>query len=394
LNNSEDIKALYQRYLDNNYTAEELDELLEYFYNSDGNHELNNIVQHELEIEDNGYQSHSAVQSLLNRLDHDLLAALKEREKPVKTVRLWYRIAAAASICIVLGLAMLFYVNKQGDDGRNVKPGIDIAPGKNTATLVLPNGKTINLSDAKTGIVIDASKLTYNDGSVVSSKTIPDQERASKQHAENLTVSTPRGGQYRIVLPDGTQVLLNAASLIKFPSNFAQLKERRVELIGEAYFEVTKNMDKPFIVKSMEQEVQVLGTHFNVNAYSDEKSIKTTLIEGSVRVSGNKKQIVLMPNQQAVFGDDIRVKNVDVESEIAWKNGDFVFDSDDLESIMRKISRWYDVEVFYDGKPDKEMHFGGIVSRAKNISAVLKIMQSTGQVSFKVQGRKITVIQN
>ena len=393
MENSKDIKTLYQKYLDNDYTAEQLDELLAYFYNSDSPDTLNSIIQSELEIEDNGYQSHPVVQSLLSRLDHDLLAAVNKRDKAVKTIRLWYRITAAAMIGFILGLGMFFYLNKQNDmGGNNVLAGVDIAPGKNTATLVLPNGKTISLSDAKTGIVIDASKLTYNDGSVVSAKTIT--PHAKKQVSENLTVSTPRGGQYRIVLSDGTQVSLNAASLIKFPSNFSPLNERRVELIGEAYFEVAKNMDKPFIVKSMGQEVQVLGTHFNINAYSDEKSIKTTLVEGSVRVSGNKKQALIMPHQQAVFSDDILVKNVDVENEIAWKNGDFVFESDDLESIMRKISRWYDVEVFYDKKPEREMHFGGIVSRAKNISAVLKIMQSTGQVSFKVEGRKITVIQN
>ncbi|WEK20215.1 MAG: FecR family protein [Candidatus Pedobacter colombiensis] len=386
MKDSKHTKALYQRYLDNDYTAEELKELLEYFYNSANENELSSMIQDELESEENGYESHAAVQSLLHRLDQELLAAVKERNKPVKTIRIWYRTVGAAAILIVLGIGMFFYsYKKQVSEDEKLIAGKSIAPGKNTAKLTLSDGKTISLSDAKMGIVIEASKLTYNDGSAVSESKMP---------TKNLTVNTPRGGQYRIVLPDGTQVWLNAASVLKFPSSFALLKERKVELIGEAYFEVTKDKNKPFIVKSKGQEVQVLGTHFNINCYTDEASIKTTLIEGSVMVSGKQEHVVLKPNQQAVLNNEIEVKNVDVENEIAWKNGDFIFDSDELESIMRKISRWYDVEVFYTEKPSKKMHFGGIVSRTKDISAVLKIMQSTGQVSFKVEGHKITVTQN
>lgn len=394
MENIHHIKALYLKYLQNEHTAEELDDLLSYFYKAKGETELSSIIKEELESE-SGDEMHQAVQSLLARLDHDLLLAINEREKQVTKRSLWFYRGVAATIALVLGLSVFFYLNIQNDP--ELKESIvstDIAPGKNAATLVLPDGKTINLSDAKTGIVIDDSKLTYKDGSIVTSNSANGQKNTDELPIEELKVSTPRGGQYQIALPDGTQVWLNAASLLKFPSNFSSLNERKVELIGEAYFEVTENKQKPFIVKSGEQEVRVLGTHFNVNSYADEASIKTTLIEGSVMVKARGEQVVLKPKQQAALKDKIYVQNVDVENEIAWKNGDFVFDSDDLESIMRKISRWYDVDVVYDEKPIKKMRFGGIVSRAKNISAVLKIMKSTGQVSFKVKDRRITVIQH
>jgi ferric-dicitrate binding protein FerR (iron transport regulator) len=168
-----------------------------------------------------------------------------------------------------------------------------------------------------------------------------------------------------------------------------------VEINGEGYFEIVHDKQKPFKVKKEEMEITVLGTHFNVNAYEDESDIKVTLLEGSVKVANDKIVKTIKPGEQAEIKEGIEInKEINMEEVMAWKNGDFVFDGDDLESIMRKISRWYGVDVIYDAKPDKKIHFGGIVSRRKNISAVLKIMQSTGQVNFKVQGRKITVIQN
>lgn len=393
MENLQRIKALYLKYLDNNYTAEELDELLGYFYDADSRTELNLLIQRELESEDNGYESHPAVQSLLSRLDRELPIKLQEREVPVKISKFkWSYVAAAASVVIIFGLGILFYINGQDKVVSNdAIAAIDIAPGKNKATLLLPNGKVVNLSEAKASVVV-ASKLTYNDGTIVSPNEITHLTgEENKGFAQELVVSTPRGGSYQIVLADGTRVWLNAASRLKFPANFIHSNLRKVELIGEAYFEVAKNKNMPFIVKSGAQEVQVLGTHFNVNAYEDENCIRTTLTEGSVSVSANDAQVILVPNQQAIFSNGIKVREIDAENEIAWKNGDFVFEDDDLESIMRKVSRWYDVDVVYDEKIDKKMHFSGFVSRKKNISAVLKIMQTTGRVSFKMHERSITV---
>lgn len=189
---------------------------------------------------------------------------------------------------------------------------------------------------------------------------------------------------------------LNAASSLRYPTKFAG-NIRKVELTGEGYFEVAK-VHIPFVVKTLGQEVEVLGTHFNINSYKDEDDIKTTLLEGSVRVtpSGthkNNHSMLLKPGEQSQLNEhDMKVKTVDAEAIVAWKNGDFVFKGDDFRSIMNKVARWYDVEVVYKGDFDN-LKFGGYISRSKDISAVLNIMQSTGKVRFTVAGKKITVLK-
>jgi ferric-dicitrate binding protein FerR (iron transport regulator) len=208
------------------------------------------------------------------------------------------------------------------------------------------------------------------------------------------TMTTPRGGQYHLVLSDGTQVWLNAASSIRYPTAFNG-PEREVEITGEAYFEVATNAIKPFRVVSTGQLVEVLGTHFNISAYADDPIMKTTLITGSIRLGVAKQTAVLKPGQQGFFSRDtkgqLKVKTADLDEVMASKNGYFIFNNENIESIMQKISRWYDVDVSYQGNM-KGKESVGAVSRFKDVSEVLRKLEATGIIHFKVEGRKIVVM--
>lgn len=314
----------------------------------------------------------------------------------------WKGIAAAALFFLTLGVCFYTYQHVHQDEWALslLADHPDILPGKNKAMLILGNGEKIILSDAKEGVIIDAAQLKYNDGAeVVAAASEPKTETAL------LSINTPIGGTYQVLLADGTKVWLNAASVLKFPKCFSGDK-RSVELSGEAYFEVKKDKNHPFIVVSNRQEVTVLGTHFNVNAYGDEGSTKTTLLEGSVRVSsltgaslrgGTTKQphtnddIILIPNQQAVLAAGVfTATDVDGLESIAWKNGKFTFDREDIQSIMRKVARWYNVQVVYEGNLNG-IRLTGSVSRFENISKLLQVLENTQEVRFKIEGRRIIV---
>lgn len=273
-----------------------------------------------------------------------------------------------------------------------------IVPGSNKAYLTLANGHRISLTDAANGTIQQQMGLTISktaDGTLVYEVANAAQQSNQDEILYN-TIETPKGGQYQINLPDGTKVWLNAASSLKYPTQFVG-NNRVVELNGEGYFEVSKNENKKFIVKTGMQQVEVLGTHFNINAYRDEASVKTTLLEGAVRVSlkdGRKEEEsrLLKPGQQSEqSGNSIDVRNVDAENVVAWKKGDFIFNGEELSGIMRKIARWYDVEVVYKGNFE-DLKFGGYISRSKNISSVLGIMESTGKIHFQIQGKTIIVL--
>lgn len=346
------------------------------------------------------------------RIFKQVNAALQQdRIKVNKVVKLKW-LTVAASLIIICGF--LFYNNSF----RQILPPSlkylyvrnDIAAGKNTALITLANGKTITLSDSKSGLVIDAGKLNYNDGSPVKNQAIEGMEQE-----ELLTVTTPRGGQYQITLPDGSKVWLNAASSITFPAKFKG-NERKVNLKGEAYFEVSKvrlesaagksEKDQtnrlPFIVETRQQQIKVLGTHFDVNSYTEENSIKTTLIEGSVQVSTIKNAtdnrsnqsntVILSPGQQAESNKGtIQVNTVDTDNILDWKNGKFSFKNESLQNIMKKVARWYDVEVEFENEQVRSKTFTGKVSRYDKASEVFKILEMTGGARFKIDGRKIIV---
>ncbi|WP_256006811.1 FecR family protein [Pedobacter deserti] len=263
----------------------------------------------------------------------------------------------------------------------------DVAPGRNRATLTLSNGQTIPLDEEKGQIIIRPEKLTYADGT-----KIPVADPTAIQ-----TITTPKGGQYQVELPDGTNVWLNAESILQYATNLnVEQGKRRVRLVsGEAYFSVTKNRKLPFVVISRDQEVQVLGTEFNVNTYLGHGQIKTTLLEGSVKVSSenNMESITLVPGQQAVTNrGKITAKQADVQLETAWKRGKTEFEDADLNTVMGMLERWYDIQTIYLTS-NTEARFTGSVSRKKNISAVLKLLESTGEVHFKIEGRKVYVMK-
>jgi transmembrane sensor len=304
--------------------------------------------------------------------------------RPRKT-KVWSQIAAAAAILLVFGAGLYFYKYQNRGIKDKIAAGQDIPPGKNMAVLTLAGGETITLSDAKNGVVIGENNLAYNDGSLVQ-VSVP-----SPGAQAQLTATTPRGGTYNITLPDGTVVMLNAESSLKFPSVFTG-KDRKVELIGEAYFEVTKDKAHPFMVKTEGQAIEVLGTHFNVSSYPANRYVKTTLLEGSVKVTGKNNEVVLSPGQQAkLTAGQLNVQRVDTEEAVSWKNGYFRFNDENIVDVMQKISRWYDIEVQYQGNMTEE-GFTGTISRFSNISDVLDMLERTKAVHFEIEGRRVTVL--
>jgi len=307
--------------------------------------------------------------------------------------RRWISIAAAIVI-ITSVTAYFLFTPSPGQEIRVAKIENDINPGSNKAILTLADGKKIMLNDAKNGMLTHQANAMVGkaaDGHVVYS---PDKNNTDNQPVQFNTMSVPRGGQYHLTLIDGTQVWLNAGSSISFPTRFTG-NERKVEVKGEAYFEVAHQPEQPFRVFSKGQVIEVLGTHFNLSAYDDEPSSKTTLLQGavSIKTSGNSR--ILKPGDQAVLSKDaIVLTRPDLEEVMAWHEGDFVFKKQTVEEIMRKVSRWYDVDVQYEGYHSNQQTFTGVVSRSKNLSSVIQMMKaSSNTLKFHVNG-KIIVISN
>lgn len=295
------------------------------------------------------------------------------RKQSLKTT-VWKGIGAIAAITLLtVGTWDIFdRINREP-----IKKVIeDVSPGTNQATITLSNGKTISLNSSKDAVRINNKQLSYSDGTAITNVD---------QHSIVQTFSTPRGSQYQLILEDGTKIWLNASSSLKYPTSFENAKQRTVELSGEAYFEVTPNKSKPFVVKSSEQTIEVLGTHFNINDYRDNKNTITSLIEGSVRVTNlNSKQVVLKPNQQSIVSNrDISVQDADLETSLAWKNGRLQFKDATIKEILKQASRWYNIEVEYKGKIPNRTFNGGI-SRSSNLSVLLKILAYSG-IQFTIE---------
>ena len=338
--------------------------------------------------------------------------ALDDADGQEKTIPLfqWKKWTAVAAAILLLSAGAWWWLSHNRTPDAAVAVN-DVAPGGNGAILTLADGRQIELDSTNNGFsatdghakIVKGSKdqLTYNatdgDAGTPGAATATNAATATRATADKSailvynTLSTPRGRKISVVLADGTKVWLNAASSIKFPTVFSG-NQRQVEIRGEAYFEVAANVKKPFIVKKMgsDYEVQVLGTQFNINAYDDEDLIKTTLLEGAVRI----KNKILRPGQQAVAGKDqdevTVVPNVNTGEVMSWKNGVFNFDRADIHTVMRQIARWYDVDVEYKGTITR--HFGGTISQDVNVSQVFKMLELTGAVRFTIEGRKITVM--
>jgi ferric-dicitrate binding protein FerR (iron transport regulator) len=303
------------------------------------------------------------------------------RKRSAKRTRVFMMRFAVAAIFMLAVAGVYLFLMKQPQSSAIASYKNDVAPGKTGAKLRLSDGRMIMIDTVKDGLVaVDGKvKILKQNGRIV-------YEGATDLTAYNEIVAD-KGRQISAELPDGSVVYLNAASTLRYPLHFSG-KERLVEMTGEAYFEVTHNAAKPFKVKAGNEIIEDLGTKFNINAYTDEAAMKTTLLEGSVKV----RNTVLQPSEQASIDKEgvlTLVKDADLEDVMAWKNGEFRYHSVDFETIMRQAARWYDVEIVYEGKI-KGTVTGGI-GRDVNASELLQIMESTGKVSFEIDGKKIIV---
>jgi len=393
--NPEAFKELVEQYITGSLTAEDravFARLLEQT-------EYRTLLEAEMEhtFMNDAYEAAEPSQrrQRMNRLLREKMAAEPVPAPTVHRIHLlrrnWFRVAAAAVIILLLGGAAFYKVHTPAQKQLAAVPppmAPEIAPGHNGAILTLANGSKLVLDSLKKGklatqgatdVLLDNDRLTYQV-----------QHPAGAELSYN-TLTVPRGHQFQVVLPDGTKVWLNAASSLRYPTVFAGA-QRRVEITGEAYFEVAHNAAHPFIVKKGETEIKVMGTHFNINAYDEESSQNITLLEGSVQVTKDNNSTVLKPGQQAQVNNGIHVAdNVDLEQVMAWKNGKFQFgETADIQTVMRQIANWYDVDVEYKGTITN--HIGGTISRNVNLSQVLKMLETTGVARFRVDGRSIEVM--
>lgn len=331
--------------------------------------------------------------------DLDKVWSRLQSGQQTKTTRIWPFMVSAAAILLIAGIGVFFYQFKNEETKAFAAAAASLQPGKNNAVLTLADGKKIVLDDVANGEIARQSGISIKksaDGTIVY-EIVDLKDRHSAANTYN-TVGTPRGGKYQLNLPDGSRVWLNSASEISFPVVFAA-NERRVTLKGEAYFEVAKNEKQPFHVHTETQDVTVLGTHFNVNAFSDEPASRTTLLEGSVKVTANKasgavKALVLKPGQQAVMSNNLSLANVNAEEAISWKNGMFQFNETELSSIMRQAARWYNVDVAYEGNIPS-IRFSGEVSRNVNAAAfldMLKFLDVKFRIEKKAGGRSTIIV--
>lgn len=381
-NKEKEFQKLVQKYLDGTASKQEQDLLDRYYL---------------LFADEPAYTSLLTDQQraqLEQRMEKALFMRIKT---PSKQVKLWPRFVAAAAIAIVVMTGGYLYYDKLILDRQSqIVNQNDIAPGKNGATLTLANGEQILINDALAGNIAEQSgvKISKNtEGLIV--YTVSSEGGDSEGRGGYNTLSTSRSQQAQVRLPDGTLVFLNSESSLSYPTSFVKSPTRSVSLEGEGFFEVSKDKGHPFIVKTGGQDVQVLGTQFNINSYSGEGLIKTTLIEGSVKVSAAGKVSILKPDQQAIVSDKgINVENVEARFFVDWKEGFFMFNNDNLEDIMTRISRWYDIKVVYETPDLKTKTFIGTISKYEHISKVIQTLQGTGMASFKLNNGVLTISKN
>lgn len=312
-----------------------------------------------------------------------------------KRLQIWRKVTAAAAVILAFLFGGLYLLSDQSDHRESTTAVLTpehILPGGNRAVLTLADGRSVDLNSRKSGIVV-RNGLTYLDGSSVLDN--PENEGMS-----TLKLTTPNGGQYQITLSDGTRVLLNAASTLTYAAEFGSENTREVTLDGEAYFEVTKDPEKPFIVTTTKQRIEVLGTSFNINAYNNETTTKTTLLTGSVRVNipagkyTNQESRILTPNQQSVVNDnqnEITVKNVNPESAIAWKNGLFNFHGLSIDESLKQVERWYDIRIVYEGEIPQG-YLGGKMSRGVKLATFLNFLAKDFHIKSEMKADRTLIL--
>lgn len=359
-------KALLKNYLEGNCTEQEKALVEEWYLSLQGD---------TLELKDD------EIVADLTALQERLAEIPKRNAVRVRHIR-----TIAAAVALLLLTVGILWNRKSTDDinTRTVLQSHDILPGSNKATLSLEGEEEIALSGQQNGLVTDETSIMYPDGTTI----------RQIEKVKMATLSTPVAGQYQITLPDGTKAWLNAQSSVRYPTAFTGA-ERPVSITGEVYFEVAKNLEKPFIVRTEQQEVKVLGTSFNINAYGDDGQVFTTLTEGSLRVHSQDldNAVVLQPGQQAIVSASkaITVKTVDTEEISSWKDGIYMINNEELYHYARKIERWYDVEVDMQQQGDK--HLSAIIPRDAKLSEVLQAITLKTGVKFKIEGRRVTAVE-
>jgi transmembrane sensor len=427
---SSSLEYLLNRYANKTCTPEEKEELMQLLQESGNDEAVQQLIDKMIieRPEIHRMPEHTAQAVLHAIFEADEVPVVPIETAPVRRIP-FARIAAAAIILLlVTSVGWLWLMRSPKTQVATVEATKnDVAPGGNKALLTLANGSTIVLDNAANGIVAqegNATVVKLKNGQLMYTKA---DDKSGTSSAAGLplaynTLSTPNGGEYKIVLPDGSTVWLNAASSITYPTVFDG-KERKVQVTGEAYFEVAKVVTAeggkrvPFIVDIKNKttgdnqgRVEVLGTHFNINAYDDEKAVKTTLLEGKVKVvngewskvSGQMQAAILQPGQQASMrsgseksntsnNNNVLVQQVDVNGVMAWKNGLFHFEHTDIKTVMRQLSRWYDVEVVYKSNRENTDPLFFEVKRNTNLSDVLKVLNLAGGAHFSIENKKIIV---
>lgn len=340
------------------------------------------------EIESKHFFTRQEIQHHLYKSQDAFLKVQKRRRHHLKRIRIFYG-SAAAVVILVLGIAVSLLL-PVGTEQPTVIVANDFPAGESKATLTLASGMRRELGQPTTdsivwqeGIRLDASgeEIKY------------DRERIDSTVSGFNTLEVPRKGEFRLVLADGTKVWMNAESSLKYPVAFSG-KERRVYLEGEAYFEVSKNKEMPFIVDMGKASIQVLGTSFNARAYKDETNISATLAEGRIQLNAGKKNVRLLPEEQGVFElstGNLSRKKVDINLYTGWKDGRFIFQEQTLEEMMNTLARWYDINVFFENCAAREVTFTGNLKRYDSFNKIIELLEMTGMAHFKVNGNSILI---
>lgn len=383
------INELLQQYVNRTISEDDLSELFEYISKEENKHILDAFMEKADKIGLPDLDVHNIDWEAMYQ---GIINDKKGISKFQFVITISKKIAIAASVLLIAYLGYRYStINPTTPTAEKIVTH-DFLPGSNRAVLKLENGEEIDLGNAKDGILVQQgrSEVIKSKEGFIKYNTL---NTNGEKHEQINTLSTPRGGQYKLMLPDKSFVWLNAESSVTFPTAFTG-KHRKVSITGEAYFEVVKNKAKPFVVEANGATIEVLGTHFNVNVYSNEHDAAVTLLEGSVKLNHHNNSKILKPGQQGIFKENssIIMRNADTDNVVDWKDGLFIFEDASVPEVMRQIERWYDVDVKYIGKIP-QIKFNGVISRNANVSKLLKLLQVAGKISFDIENRTIEVKQ-
>lgn len=388
------ILRLFRKYIDNQCSTAELDEALKLMDEPQHQEELVYVLAEEKLSLNYVDETSTADADLLARINTTIAETsfIKSKKLQFNT-----KYIAAAVLAIISGIGIYMFVSSNSltlKSETTAQNKVAIATNNSNVYLTLANGKRIILSDFNLATLasmpsVDLTKT--KNGQLVYKINESNSDAATPLFNK---IEIPNCTKFQLYLPDGTKVWLNAGTTLKYPVSFKNLKERKVELAGEAYFEVAHNKAVPFKVYVDDNVVEVLGTKFNINSYSNEPSVNTTLLQGSVKitVNANTPSVIIKPGEQASITDrKINISDIDTEEIIAWKNGDFIFKNQDFKTVMRSIGRWYDLDIVYENESPILVKPGGWISRKNTVNEVLEMIEATGKVKFKMQGRRIII---